>query len=95
MAIKILRDAGFNKEDHILTLIHRGPETLAEVRVKDQNGAFVTFTNALPVATALDVIRRSHNADVINGKNLGRMMHERSDENIAALARVYLVEHLI
>lgn len=94
MAIKALKEAGFDKANHILTLIHRGTETLAEVRVKDENGQFVTFTSPLPVANALEVIRKSHNADVINGKNLGHTM-PKTDQNAAALARVYLVEHLV
>ena len=43
MAIKILTDAGFDKDNHILTLIHRGSETLAEVRgvPRDQMAAIV------------------------------------------------------
>ncbi|AZS06733.1 hypothetical protein HOU95_gp074 [Streptomyces phage Hiyaa] len=94
MAIKALKEAGFNKENHILTLIHRGADTLGEVRVKDEDGSFVTFTSPLPIANALEVIRKSHNADVINGKNLGRTM-PKTDQHAAALARIYLVDHLV
>lgn len=95
MAIKILKDAGFSKDDHILTLVHRGAETKGEVRVKEENGQFVTFTSALPIANALEVIRKSHNADVISGKITASRMMPKTPEVAAALARIYLVEHLV
>jgi len=94
MAIKLIKDAGLNKEDHILTLIHQGKDTLGEVRVKDEEGKFVTFSNPLPIATALDLIRCSHNGDVVGGKNLGKVL-AKTPESLAALARLYQVEHLI
>jgi hypothetical protein len=95
MAIKVLKDAGFTKEDHILTLIHRGADTLGEVRVKDENDQFVTFTSPLPIATALDVIRCNHNADVMNGKITTVRTMPKTPETQAALARLYMVGHLI
>lgn len=95
MAIKVLKDAGFDKDDHILTLIHRGPQTLGEVRVRDTDDKFVTFSNPLPIATALDLIRCSHNADVMNGKIRASRTMPKTDQVLAALARVYLVEHLV
>lgn len=91
MAIKILKDAGFDKDNHILTLIRRGEDVKAEVRVKDEQDKFVTFSSALPMANALDLIRCSHNADVINGKNLGHTM-PKTPQVTAALARAYEVE---
>lgn len=95
MAIKVLKEAGFTKENHIVTLVHRGAETLGEVRVKDETGGFVTFTNPLPMATALDSVRCSHNADVVNGVISAATILPKTPEVIAALARVYLVSHLI
>lgn len=95
MAIKVLKEAGFDKDDHILTLIHRGTTTLGEVRVRDTDGKFITFSNPLPIATALDLIRCSHNGDVVSGKIRASRVMPKTEQVLAALARVYLVEHLV
>lgn len=95
MAIKILKDAGFRTEDHILTLIRKGDEVKAEVRVKDEDGTFVTFTTARTVEQSLNTIRCSHNADSMNGRNIQARTMPKTDEVIAALAREYKVSHLI
>lgn len=94
MAIKVLKEAGFTKEDHILTLIRKvGQPVRAEVRVKDREhgGEFVTFTSPLPISKALDVIRRTHNADVINGVITAHRMLPMTAEVQEALIRVYEV----
>lgn len=95
MAIKILKEAGFRTEDHILTLIRRGADTLAEVRVKGEDGQFVTFTSARTIEQSLNTIRCSHNADRINGRNINARTMPKTDEVLAALARAYEVSHLV
>lgn len=92
MAIKVLKEAGFNKDEHILTLVRKvGQPVLAEVRVRDEDGSFVTFTSPLPIIKALDVIRRNHNADHINGKVLAGRMLPMTAEVQEALIRAYEV----
>lgn len=95
MAIKALKDAGFDKDNHILTLVRKAGQPIrGEVRVKDEDGKFVTFSSPLPIARALDLIRCSHNADVMNGKNLGHVLPKTAEAE-AALARAYEVSHLV
>lgn len=92
MAIKVLKEAGFTKEDHILMIVRQGDAVKAQVRVKDrERNEFVTFTSPLPISKALDVIRRTHNADVINGVIGATRMLPMTDEVQEALIRVYEV----
>jgi hypothetical protein len=90
MAIKILAEAGFNAEAHWMSFLHTGSKITASVWVRDpeNEGEFIEFTKGLSVAKSLDVIRRSHNADVINGKNLGRTL-PKTEEVQEALIRQY------
>lgn len=90
MAIKILADAGFNAENHWMSFNHSGRTITASVWVVDpeNEGGFIEFTRGLSVAKSLDVIRRSHNADVVNGKNLGRTL-PKTEEVQEALIRQY------
>lgn len=93
MAIKILKDAGFVKEDHVLMIIRTGATPTAQVRVRDRahGGEFVTFTSPLPISKALDVIRRNHNADVINGVITAERSLPMTAEVQEALIRAYEV----
>ncbi len=92
MAIKVLKEAGFTKEDHILTIVRKaGQPVKAQVRVRDENGEFVTFTSPLPVLKALDVIRRDHNADYLNGKIMAGRTLAMTAEVQEALIRTYEV----
>lgn len=90
MAIKILKDAGFDAEAHWMSFNHAPGKITASVWVADpeKQGEFIEFTRGLSVAKSLDVIRRNHNADVINGKNLGRTL-PKTEEVQEALIRQY------
>lgn len=90
MAIKILKDAGFNAEAHWMSFLHKDGGVTASVWVKDpeNEGEFIEFTKGLSVAKSLDVIRRSHNADVVDGRNLGRVL-PKTEEVQEALIRQY------
>ncbi|QJD54040.1 hypothetical protein SEA_GALACTICA_93 [Streptomyces phage Galactica] len=94
MAIKILKEAGFVKGDHVLTIIRRGSEVLGDVAVRDLNRELSNFGGSLPIDRALDMIRCSHNADIINGVNNGTTL-PKTPEVQAALARAYEVAHLV
>ncbi|QNJ57694.1 hypothetical protein SEA_KEANU_89 [Streptomyces phage Keanu] len=69
MAIKILKDAGFNSERAFLAFTHKDSKITASVWIADDSklGDFIEFTGQLPVSKALDCIRRCHNADYMNG----------------------------
>lgn len=91
MAIKILQDAGFNAEDHWMSFNHLPGKITANVWVRDHensDGEFVEFSRGLPVSRALDLIRCSHNGDVVSGRNLGRTL-PKTEEVQEALVRQY------
>lgn len=90
MAIKILKDAGFNAEDHWMSFTHKDGKITASVWVRDweNGGEFVEFSGNLPVSKALDLIRCSHNGDVVSGRNLGRTL-PKTEAVQEALIRQY------
>lgn len=90
MAIKILRDAGFNSERAFLSFTHKDRSITASVWIADdaKPGDFIEFTGQLPVSRAIDCIRRCHNGDVVSGKSLGHTL-PKTEEVQEALIRQY------
>lgn len=76
MAIKILKEAGFNSERAFLSFTHKDRTITATVWIADdaKPGDFIEFTSPLPVNKAIDCIRRCHNGDVISGRSLGHTL---------------------